>query len=284
MDIFPGNTLASFTNHFDEQYFFDGDWAVALTEIFFPSGIKNVEETEISVFNSDDDDDISIDSDDPDVVVSRLINDPDVIRISKPKEPSKKITLREGFYESAEQLLNYVKTEAQFNKFDFTIDPLTSVLTLSFGKGEGLTFPNNHIPGLLGHEGVFDREQRFGVHIGHKKFGPFAQQNDHTGNYPVEMTAGTQFMFVYVDFIEYQQVGDTKAPLLRVIETERRLKNGSLYNLTPVNRKSFDNLEYKKLLTSSLQSVKVELRTETGKPVPFLGTGKVVLSLVFKKL
>ena len=64
-------------------------------------------------------------------------------------------------------------------------------------------------------------------------------------------------MFIYLDIIHYQIVGDTKAPLLRVIDTNRRVKN--------------------------IQSIAVNLRTETGRLVPFAGGGKVVLTLKFQK-
>ena len=41
-------------------------------------------------------------------------------------------------------------------------------------------------------------------------------------------------------------------------------------------------LDYKKLFLSSVQSQSVQLHTETGRLVPFAGTGKVVLTLKFK--
>ena len=42
-------------------------------------------------------------------------------------------------------------------------------------------------------------------------------------------------------------------------------------------------LDYKKLFTSSVQSISVQLRTETKRLVPFAGIGKVVLTLKFKR-
>ena len=38
-------------------------------------------------------------------------------------------------------------------------------------------------------------------------------------DYPVDIPAGTQMMFIYLDKIHYQIVGDTKSPVLRVIDT-----------------------------------------------------------------
>ena len=42
MDIFPDNTISSFRNFLKEPLKLEGDWRVALSEITFPSSIKNV--------------------------------------------------------------------------------------------------------------------------------------------------------------------------------------------------------------------------------------------------
>ena len=64
-------------------------------------------------------------------------------------------------------------------------------------------------------------------------------------------------MFIYLDIIRYQIVGDTKAPLLRVIDTNRRVKNGYACSIEPNHRKVFSNLDYKKLLVNNIQSIAV---------------------------
>ena len=78
-------------------------------------------------------------------------------------------------------------------------------------------------------------------------------------------------------------MGDEKAPLLRVIDLKQRLKNGSVCELEPTHRIVFTNLDYKKLFSNTIQSISIELRTETGQLVPFSRTGKVTLTLQFKK-
>ena len=103
------------------------------------------------------------------------------------------------------------------------------------------------------------------------------------GEFPADLCAGKHLIFIYANIIEYQYVGDTKAPLLRVIDSKQRLKNGSVCELEPTHRIVFTNLDYKKLLTNTIQSISIELRTETGQLVPFSGTGKVILTLQFKK-
>ena len=42
--LFPNNTLSSFTNFLPEQVNFDGQWEVAISEISYPSLYQNVTE------------------------------------------------------------------------------------------------------------------------------------------------------------------------------------------------------------------------------------------------
>ena len=91
-------------------------------------------------------------------------------------------------------------------------------------------------------------------------------------------------ILIYTNIIEYQYVGDVKAPLLRVIGSNQRPKNGSVCELEPTHRIVFTNLDCKKLLTNTFQSISIELRTETGQLVPFSGTGKSHFNLTIQKI
>ena len=69
-------------------------------------------------------------------------------------------------------------------------------------------------------------------------------------------------MLIYLDIISYQIVGDTKSPLLEVIDTNRRVKHGYACSIEPNHRKVYSNLDYKKLPVNNTQSIAVDLRTE----------------------
>ena len=129
---------------------------------------------------------------------------------------------------------------------------------------EGITFESPQIPSILGFKGIT------GYHIGYKEsshiHSTLTSQN-FISDYPVDISAGTQMMFIYLDIIYYQIVGDTKAPLLRVIDTKRRVKNGYVCSIEPNHRKIFSNLDYKKLLVNNIQSIAVNLRTEAAKRI-----------------
>ena len=103
------------------------------------------------------------------------------------------------------------------------------------------------------------------------------------GELPADLLAGKHLIIVYANIIEYQYVSDAKAPLLRVIDSKQRLKDGSVCEVEPTHRIVFSNLDYKKLLTNTIQSISIELRTEGGDLVLFSGTGKILLTLQFNK-
>ena len=84
--------------------------------------------------------------------------------------------------------------------------------------------------------------------------------------------------------MEYQIIGDVRAPVIKIIETERRLRNGSINTVTPVHHKTFTILNYKLILSNNIQNIKVELGNEAGKLIPFIGTGKVIVGLRFQKI
>ena len=142
-------------------------------------------------------------------------------------------------------------------------------------------------PSIIGISGIPDGS---GVDIGYKMKSATSNRlmkSDETvayyGEFPVDLCSGKHLIFIYTNIIEYQYVGDTKAPLLRVIDSKQRLKNGSVCELEPTHRIVFSNLDYKKHLSNTIQSISIKLRTKTGELVTFLGTGKVILTLQFKK-
>ena len=140
---------------------------------------------------------------------------------------------------------------------------------------KNITFSSPQNPSLLGFRGVRDGT---GYHISYKqgitKHSTFLTQNLLADN-PVDVCPGSQLMFAYLDRIQYQIVGDTKAPLLRVIDTTRRVKNGYACTIEPNHRKVFSNLYVKKLLIMIISNISANLRTKFGGIVPFAGGGKM---------
>ena len=62
--------------------------------------------------------------------------------------------------------------------------------------------------------------------------------NRHVGDFPVDISWGSQLIFEYIDITEHRNAGDVRAPVTKVIESERRLRNGSINTVTPIHHKS----------------------------------------------
>ena len=76
-------------------------------------------------------------------------------------------------------------------------------------------------------------------------------------------------MFIQLYLIHYQIEEDKKAPFLRVIGTNLRVKNGYACTIVPDHQKVFNNLDFKKLLVNIISNIYENLRTKTGRVVLF---------------
>jgi len=78
---------------------------------------------------------------------------------------------------------------------------------------------------------------------------------------------------VYTDIIEPRVVGDTLAPLLRLVPR-------GTYGEDSVE--TFKNIEYIPLRTKYFSTIEIDIRDDTGRPIPF-ERGKVVVTLHFRQ-
>ena len=145
-----------------------------------------------------------------------------------------------GNFETVAQLLFTINRTVELHNFSFREIRSTGKYEILFGKNEGITFPSEEIPSIVGFTGIPDKH---GVHIGYKKNTAASNKlmkSDETkayyGDFPADLCAEKHSIFIYTNIIEYQNVGDAKAPLLRVIDSKQRLKNGSVCELETTHR------------------------------------------------
>ena len=272
MNIFPDNTLANFRYFFNEEIILEGDRRVVMSEIIFPSRINQINNNFLRTYSFGGNNNYQ--SSIPTGAVSRPYT-------------GELVSIGIGSYENIEHLLRNIRESIGLPHFSYQFDKVAGILVLNFGKNEGITFPDTEIQSILGYEGMADGS---GFHIGYKmldSFQMFSMSEEdlepNKGDYPFDLLAGKQLIFVYTDVVEYQYVGDTKTPLICVIYSKQRLKNGSPCGIEPTHRIVLSNLEYKKLLSKNFRSIRGQLRTETGRFVSFTGTGKDNLALSSKK-
>ena len=103
--------------------------------------------------------------------------------------------------------------ESFLKQFDYDFDTVTQKLVLKFGPNEGLSFEDEEVPSILGFKGIRDISNHGFIHIGYKSEKAGNSLSRHVGDFPVDITCGSQLIFVYIDIIEHQNVGDVRAPV-----------------------------------------------------------------------
>ena len=115
--------------------------------------------------------------------------------------------------------------------------------------------------------------------------------HDSPGDFPVDIHHWHQ-VYVYGDFIEQQVVGNSRAPLLNsflLFNTQHMPpkevgeKPGGVLGYGACSFITFSNPIFKVSKTTSIDLL-IELRTDTGDLVPFVGVGRTTVTLLFRKI
>ena len=210
---FPDNTLSSFTNFLPEQLNLDGQWEVAISEISYPSMYQNVTGGNIMFFDK------------------------------KFWKLSEFFYLEPGLYPSIADIVEATNTLIQErhnhseNCITIKVSRRTQKVEIYLAnEGSGLAFLSTD----LGHIFRIDVDNEFGVMLRGK--GP------HKPKFPDEIFRILSLM-IYTDLIEYNIVGDTKAPLLRCFLFLSKLKTGDIITTGQyLNYQTFSNLQLRPLL------------------------------------
>ena len=92
-------------------------------------------------------------------------------------------------------------------------------------------------------------------------------------------------LMIYSNLVEYNIVGDTKAPLLRCFPFISKLKAGDIITTGQhMNYQTFSNLQFRPLLKTSFHSIHIDLRDTSSEKIPFVSVGITRLGLMFRKV
>ena len=92
-------------------------------------------------------------------------------------------------------------------------------------------------------------------------------------------------LMIYNNLVEYNIVGDTKAPLLRCFPFIPKLRAGDIITTgLYMNYQTFSNLQFRPLLKKSFHSIHIDLRDTSGEKIPFVSVGITRLILMFRKV
>ena len=199
MDLHEANKVVSFCNLLAERLTLECDWRVALAEIIFPSRIENVTTKDLFIYTPKTPHDNALN-----------VNSGSAIQ-------------RE--YKTVMEVLSHLHSITKDKRLLLTSTVENISVEIRFREGYGLSLLDRSLFDVLAFKGVSDTN-RAGFFIGcNEKL--TKQLQLVIGDYPADVTAGTD-LFVSSDIIEHQHIAGVKAPILRVIDTERKLSDGKL--------------------------------------------------------
>jgi len=235
MDYYPQNTVAQYTTKLNSLVELDGEWEVGLTEISFPFEIANALEGACYFY------------------LSQLGSSGSIL-----------ITLPAGHYTTVKEINEQVKisTRLRLSLASVELVPIDFVFSRQHNRVRLKLRQNFTIEFGV----VLARLLGFHHGITYSDASVLADQR-------IRFRSIIRTVYAYCDLVEHVPVGDTKAPLLRIVN---KTANGD----ENVHR-TFNPVFYIPLQKKCFDSVEVNLMTDTGVAVPFVG-GKSFVVLEFR--
>ena len=247
--LFPNNTLSSFTNFLPEQVNLDGQWEVAISEISYPSMYQNVTEGKFMFYDEE---------------------------LSKTTEA---YYLEPGLYSSITEIVEAMNTLIQERNnhrdtcITIKVSRVMQIVKVYLANEESnlAIFSTD-----LGHIFGGDVRSDSGILMRGK------EPHEPTFAYDI---VRIHSLMIYTDIVEYNIVGDTKAPLLRCFPFISKLKSGDIITTGQyMNYQTFSNLQFRRLLKISFHSIHIDLRDTSGEKIPLVSVGINRLVLMLRKV
>jgi hypothetical protein len=273
--FYPGNTMTKYTTRLQTALELSGDWEVALVEMMFTRTWYTIPRNSGKFtfycgtcpqfkINS-----IQYDSKGAPIIVEDYIAH---------------LTVPFGYYDSIRELVNTMNTtitESATTVLFPTIDENGERTFKQLDREDWPTIRYNEIKRKIfielppGTEVTFDDylTNLLGV-----KSNPVVNNGKVPkligGNKASDIKAGIHGLYVYCDVLENVPVGDTEAPLLRVVDATG-------YNGENVHR-IFHPLRYVPLRKKNFDSLEIDIRDDIGLPIAF-ESGRLFVTLHFRR-
>ena len=234
-ELFPDNTLSSFTNFLPEQVNLEGQWEVAISEKSYPSMYQNITEGKIKFFDK---------------------------KLSKSRST---YSIEPGLYTSITDLVEAMNTLIQeknnHNETCITVKVprrTEKVVIMLANDSSGLAFCSTD----FGHF--------FGNNVGNEFGVLMIGKGPHEPEFAYDIVR-IHSQMIYSDILEYNLVGDTKVPLLRCFPFISKLRGGDFITTGQyIKYQTFSNLQFLPLLKNSFHSIQIDLRDPSGEKIPFV--------------
>jgi len=246
MHYYPDNTITHYTTRLENALTLSGDWEVGLVEIQYQHTWYNLE-----------------------LMEGRVLYYHSFEREGQTKLLQDMVQVPAGYYETVPDVIQVINDQMKESAENLAIDQFaelkysnkTNRLTVDLGRHTSITFT----PAMRYMLGI--------SHLRHPLRNSTSDTIQWTSAKSCDIHRGFTSMYVYCDVLEHVSVGDTKAPLLRIVqvcgksgERVQAVYDKPIY--VPLQKKNFDSIE-------------IDIRNDIGKPIPF-ENGKVIVTLHFR--
>jgi len=261
---FPDNTLTRFTTKLHSAISLIGDWEVGLSEIIFPKTWYNVERASLT--------------NPAHVTITGLQSD------NKPLYTSQ-VRLTPGHYSTIEKLIEEINNNIARNfRHQISFEPndkavksrlITDIPDLRYNVVNRKI--NVYLPASMSIR--FSESLAYTFGLVETRQNPIINSSTTDvmmvkGHRTSDIAQGYHALYIYCDVLESVPVGDTQAPLLRIVDTEG--EHGSIIH------KCYEKARYLPLQKKHFDSLEIDIRTDAGLPVPF-EHGSLVITLHFRQ-
>ena len=272
MKYFPDNTLTRFVTKLHNDVSLSGDWEVELVDIMYPRNWYNVNEQYV------------------DVALDLSVTIEPKIQPHENLSPNyrHRVPIPSGRYGTISELVSVLNTSIAdtfkapipswcsevicrrllstfWPSFDYDPEKRSVKVTLPRGIYVNLSSKLAEIMGM-------DMETKFdSVRL-------FSGESIAASYRPCDIEGGLHTLYVYCDVLECIPVGDTMAPLLRIVEAYG--SNGE--ETQKMTHIQYDQPRYFPVQKKAFDSIELDIRDDAGESIPF-DTGQLIVTLNFRR-
>ena len=247
--FFPNNKTSSYTTKLAKEIILHEDYEIGLSSIHFPLTYYNVSQNEFKVFEVRE----SASFDNDTTVSSTRMK---MVEID---------SMPEGRY-PPETMVEEMFKRIPSSVIEASVSTYNRRIKLKIGAERNLAFN----PALIEFMGGTFHPQPLDGYI-------FLKNTTYSGQRVIDYQRACHNLYVYCDLVEPRTVGDTQVSLLTTLANP----SGGSFGDTIVKR--FDTIRYLKLGKNRFDTVKVDILSDFGKPIPF-EDGKVFVELHLRKV
>lgn len=259
MDIYPENAISHYTTSLREPLDLTGSWEVGLVEISFPSRVENVDINSRIRTKWE----LPDNKKKPTKLIMKYVRE-DVSQENVYDGRQLAHAMNKAWKKMKDTIGLYNPSQLEIVNNVFIFHPDENIITL-----------NKKFPSVMEVSGGLGLV--LGIGDGTKEWVDVTK-NKNKANQVANLNVLINHVYVYSDIAKYVMVGDQVAPLLRIVPLQSYVGNNRLDHYTHI----YNNPHYVPVSRQHIESIHIDLRSDTGQYVPFT-TGRSFVKVHFRQ-